>query len=101
MSRLLVLLALFLLGLSGSVELVHMGPTLCVAEACEDDDENGVCGSDCTDCACCVRQPTPLLATAFNLPQVIDLLELPDVESPTQSGPFVEPRKILHVPKRA
>jgi hypothetical protein len=63
-SRALLLLSLFLFftEVSGLRELL----TFACIEQCADDDENGNCAADCTDCTCCAH---PRAASAS--PQIV------------------------------
>ena len=99
MPRVLVLLTLLLLGLAGSAPLLSAGPEACVV-SCADEDDEGSCPADCVDCACCARQPTPLVAQVCT-----GVVRVDAVRSRSQGvlgrGRMAVARKIPHVPKRS
>jgi hypothetical protein len=92
------LLALVVLALSlGQV----LGPESilekrCV-EACEDDDAQGRCASDCSDCACCANQRI-VVAPAPRAPMLES--RRTDVFCVDRAHVPPDPGEILHIPKR-
>ena len=65
--------------------------------SCADDDAEGKCAANCTDCVCCSHapQPVPLLAGSESGSTAAKQV---DVEWAERVLPWVEPREILHVP---
>jgi hypothetical protein len=69
-------------------------------ETCPDDGPDGKCSPGCNDCACCARPVTPPLRDGkVELFPTVIALALGDPVR--HAPPSPEPRKILHVPKRA
>ena len=103
MPRVLVLLTLLLLGLAGSAPLLSPVADACTQgcadPGCADDDERGQCAPDCTDCACCVQQPAPLVAQASTGLSRVDVVR-PRTEPPASRARAGVGRKVLHVPIR-
>ncbi len=66
-------------------------------EACPDDDAQGQCAPDCTDCVCCSHAPQPVQLA--NAAEVAVAAGSPvQVEWTDRALPWVEPGEILHVP---
>ena len=69
-------------------------------ESCPDDGPDGKCSPTCDDCACCARPVTPPpRAPAIELLPTVISIAIGGAVPYTPPSP--EPRKILHVPKRA
>jgi hypothetical protein len=69
-------------------------------ETCPDDGPDGKCAPGCDDCACCARPVTPPPRDArVELLPTVAAVAIADPVRKTPPSP--EPRKILHVPKRA
>lgn len=84
--------------LAGFLALANSGLSSGLCEdACPDDDEQGQCAPDCTDCVCCSHAPQPV-----QLADGVESTVIPggavQVEWMDRALPWVEPREILHVP---
>ena len=86
------MLALFAVQATGTLELVS---TFC-EQGCVDDDEQGRCADDCTDCGCCFH-PRPTVRTVAVLPSPAALVLAAAPEPPTACS-TAPPGEILHVP---
>lgn len=97
MHRVLLLLALFVMGPAVAEPLV--GPVIeACAQPCPDDDEKGQCAPDCADCTCCghvVHSLTPLPASD-GLTLETELREHPALPQAPEDPDSHKPR---HVPK--
>jgi hypothetical protein len=79
---------------SGEVALIDA--PVCV-QNCADDDAQGDCAADCSDCSCCAHQRTPFAAV---LPRVFATAAAARIPPGVQLPPAApEPGDILHVPK--
>ena len=65
-------------------------------QGCVDDDEQGRCADDCTDCACCFH-PRPTVRTTTVLPSPA-AIALATASEPAPACAGAPPGEILHVP---
>lgn len=77
---------------TGALELAS---AIC-EQGCVDDDEQGRCADDCTDCACCFH-PRPTVRTSAVLPAPTTLV-LAAAPQPQPACSPAPPGEILHVP---
>lgn len=67
------------------------------SQSCPDDDSQGQCAPDCTDCACCTHLRSPVLVVELKLS--VPLMGAVIPERPLLVPQSPEPGDILHVPK--
>jgi hypothetical protein len=66
-------------------------------QICPDDDEQGQCAPDCTDCACCSHVQQVVLACSHTL--MPSIAEPAPIEHEEQQPPSADVGDILHVPR--
>jgi hypothetical protein len=67
------------------------------AERCPDDDAQGNCDADCTDCVCCAHVRLSFAVAEARAPLPSEAVRVPEQQQAEPESP--EPGDILHVPK--
>jgi len=90
-------------GLASYVALASGGGTsfanAACSEPCPDDDENGQCPPECSDCTCCLHLPLSLIVAELKTQLSSGSDRAPEQQQAEPESP--EPGDILHVPLTA